>query len=276
MSKNVERVKIMGFRDEIKVKKDYFTKEYTKNEILRVFNFMLKRVERSGEILGETQDIKITQIDGEIITVEAKMKQKNDIKLYRFSLEFNKMEKEEFTKEAKIASPERVGKAIELKSSATNNEKEEYYQGVIDCWDEKEEREKKIIREQEISNFIEKYKKENILNTIDVIIENSLKYGDITGEVIEKKIVKIEGEVVSVAIKTKDNQEHIKIYRLNLDFDKTNTILYTDKAKVSSVTRVGSTKELQTQMSDREKQQYYDRIPDLFNKGQELVQEEKY
>ena len=231
----------MGFKDELKVKKDYFTKNYTKNEILKVFEFMLKRAGMTGEILGQTQDIKITHIDGEVINVESKMNDNNETKLYRFSLEFNKMENEEFTREAKIASPERLAKAIELKESCTKSEKEEYYQGVVDYWDEKEEREKRIFKELEISSFLEKYKKEDILNTVDVMIENSVNSGDILGEVVERKIAKIEGNLVSVAVQTKDGEEHIRVYRVNLDFDKMNTILYTEKAKVSSLTRNGST-----------------------------------
>lgn len=265
----------MGFKDELKVKKDYFTKNYTKNEILKVFNFMLKRAGMAGEVLGETQDIKITEIDGEVITVEAKMKDSDDTKLYRFSLEFNKMENEEFTREAKIASPERFGKAIELKETSTNKEKEEYYQSVVDYWDDKEEREKRILKELEISSFLEKYKKEDILNTVDTMIENSVNSGDIIGEVVGRKIAKVEGDLVSVAVQTKDGEEHIRIYRVNLDFDKMNTILYSDKAKIQSVTRAGSTIELQNEISNEEKQKYYDKIPDLLGEPVKEIEEEQ-
>ena len=263
----------MGFKEEIKVKKDYFTKSYTKNEILKVFNFMIKRAGMAGEVLGEIQDIKITEIDGEVITVEAKMKDSDNTKLYRFSLEFNKMENEEYTREAKIASPERFGKAIELKETSTNKEKEEYYQGVVDYWDDKEEREKRILREVEISSFLEKYKKEDILKTVDTMIENSVNSGDILGEVVDRKIAKIEGNMVTVAIQTKDGEEHIRIYRMNLHFDKMNSILYSDKAKVSSLTRTGSTIELQSDMNNEQKQKIYNKLPDLLTTTEMEIEE---
>ena len=37
----------MSFKEEIKVKKDYFMKDYTKEEVLRTFEFMLKRIGRN-------------------------------------------------------------------------------------------------------------------------------------------------------------------------------------------------------------------------------------
>ena len=263
----------MGFKEEIKVKKDYFTKSYTKNEILKVFNYILDRSKRTGEVLGDTKHIKITQIDGDVITVEAKMVDNQNIRIYRFSLRFNKMENEEYTREAKIASPERIGSAVELKESISNKEKEEYYQGVVDYWDDKEEREKRILREVEISSFLEKYKKEDILNTVDTMIENSINSGEVLGQVVDRKIAKIEGNMVTVAIQTKDGEEHIRIYRMNLHFDKMNSILYSDKAKVSSLTRTGSTIELQSDMNNEQKQKIYNKLPDLLTTTEMEIEE---
>lgn len=50
----------MSFKEDIKVK-DYFMEDYSKQEILKTFNFMLKRIEKTGEIEGEIEDTKITR-----------------------------------------------------------------------------------------------------------------------------------------------------------------------------------------------------------------------
>lgn len=50
----------MSFKEDIKVK-DYFMEEYSKQEILNTFNFMLKRIERTGEIEGNIESTKITR-----------------------------------------------------------------------------------------------------------------------------------------------------------------------------------------------------------------------
>ena len=59
------------------------------------------------------------------------------------------MENEELTREAKIASPTRVDKANELLKKANNTEKETYYQGVSDYWEERGEGQKRIRRSEE-------------------------------------------------------------------------------------------------------------------------------
>lgn len=50
----------MSFKEDIKIK-DYFTRDYTREEILKTFNFMLRRMANTGEIEGELEDIKITR-----------------------------------------------------------------------------------------------------------------------------------------------------------------------------------------------------------------------
>lgn len=50
----------MGFKDDIKIK-DYFMKDYSREEILRTFTFMLNRIEKTGEISGELKETKITR-----------------------------------------------------------------------------------------------------------------------------------------------------------------------------------------------------------------------
>lgn len=264
----------MSFREEIKVK-DYFMKDYKKGEILKTFNFMLKRMAATAEISGEVQETKITQIDGNIITVEAKMQDSDEIKIYRCSLQFNQMENEEFTREAKIASPERIGQIVELKEGSTQKEKEEYYQGVVDYWDQKEETENKIEQERKTNYFLERYKKEDLLKTADAMIENSITSGEIEGEVLERKITKIEGTTVTIAIKTKDVEEIIRVYNMNLDFDKMNNITYSKDARIASPTRVSSTVEVQNGISNIEKENYYNKIPDFWDKNIEENQEEK-
>lgn len=50
----------MGFKDDIKIK-DYFMKDYSREEILRTFTFILNRIERTGEIEGNLENSKITR-----------------------------------------------------------------------------------------------------------------------------------------------------------------------------------------------------------------------
>lgn len=50
----------MSFKEDIKVK-DYFIKDYSEQEILKTFNFILKRIEKTGEIEGNIEDTKITR-----------------------------------------------------------------------------------------------------------------------------------------------------------------------------------------------------------------------
>lgn len=257
----------MSLQEDLKVN-DYFMKDYSKAEVLKTFKTMIGRFGRTGEMEGKLEDLKIVQIDEKVITVETKMKDSNDIRLYRMSLEFPQMENEEFSREAKIASPERVGEITELKRDADNSTKAEYFEKRVDYWDNQEEIAKRIENTIKANNLIEKYGKANIYNVIDTMVENSRISGDILGDVLDYKIAKIEGTEVSVAIKTKD--EKVRIYRINLDFDKVNNIGFTDEAKANSVTRAGSTKELQTSiMSDEEKTEYYDQLPNILGEERE-------
>lgn len=48
----------MPFKEDIKVK-DYFMEDYSKQEILNTFDFILKRIERTGEIEGNIENTKI-------------------------------------------------------------------------------------------------------------------------------------------------------------------------------------------------------------------------
>lgn len=50
----------MLFKEDIKVK-DYFMEDYSKQEILNTFDFILKRIERTGEIEGNVENSKITR-----------------------------------------------------------------------------------------------------------------------------------------------------------------------------------------------------------------------
>lgn len=50
----------MGFKEDIKIK-DYFMKDYSREEILRTFTFILKRIEKTGEIEGNIENTKITR-----------------------------------------------------------------------------------------------------------------------------------------------------------------------------------------------------------------------
>lgn len=264
----------MSIQEDLKVN-DYFMKDYNKGEILKIFKIMIGRSGRTGEIEGQLEDIKIVQIDGKDITVETKMKDSNNLRLYRMSLNFPQMENEEFSREAKIASPERVGEITELKRDADNLSKAEYFEKRVDYWDNQEEIAERIENTIKANNLIEKYGKANIDNVIGTMVENSSMSGDILGDVLDYKIAGIEGTIVSVAIKSKDD-EKVRIYRINLDFDKMGNIGYTDKAKTNSVTRDGSTIELQTSsMSDEEKLEYYDQLPNIFGADREEQERSK-
>ncbi len=50
----------MSFKDEIKVK-DYFMKSYSEQEILNTFNFIIRRMGKTGEIEGKFESAKITR-----------------------------------------------------------------------------------------------------------------------------------------------------------------------------------------------------------------------
>lgn len=50
----------MSFKEDIKVK-DYFMEDYSKQEILNTFDFILKRIEITGEIEGNVENTKITR-----------------------------------------------------------------------------------------------------------------------------------------------------------------------------------------------------------------------
>lgn len=257
----------MSLQEDLKVN-DYFMKDYSKEEVLKTFKTMIGRFGRTGEMEGKLEDIKIVQIDGKVITVETKMEDSNDIRLYRMSLEFPQMENEEFSREAKIASPERKGEIIELKLNG-NEAKSKYFEERIDYWNNQEEIAKRIEDTRSTNNLIERYGKENINNVVDIMVQNSSKSGDILGDVLDYKIAGIEGTAISIAVKTKDD-EKVRVYRINLDFDKIKNIGYTDEAKANSVTRDGSTKELQTSiMSDEEKTEYYDQLPNILGEERE-------
>lgn len=258
----------MSLQEDLKVN-DYFMKDYSKAEVLKTFKTMIGRFGRTGEMEGKLEDLKIVQIDEKVITVETKMKDSNDIRLYRMSLEFPQMENEEFSREAKIASPERVGEITELKRDADNSTKAEYFEKRVDYWDNQEEIAERIENTIKANNLIEKYGKANINNVVDIMVQNSSESGDILGDVLDYKITGIEDTTIFVSVKTKDD-EKVRIYRIDLDFDKTENIGYTDKAKSNSATRASSTKELQTSiMSDEEKTEYYDQLPNILGEERE-------
>lgn len=50
----------MSFKEEIKVK-DYFMKNYSEQEILNTFNFIIRRMGKTGEIEGKFESAKITR-----------------------------------------------------------------------------------------------------------------------------------------------------------------------------------------------------------------------
>ena len=79
--------------------------------------------------------------------------------IYRLSLKFDKMENEEMTREAKIASVQRVDEALELVEKATNKQKEEYYESVIDYWIEQKEGQKRIQNIQSAKELNNCYQK---------------------------------------------------------------------------------------------------------------------
>lgn len=185
------------------------------------------------------------------------------------------MENEEITKEAKIKSVQRVGKAIELKEKATNQEKEEYYQSVNDYWTEKEEGQKRIRDIQEANKLMSNYTKEDLLQIADTMIETSSKTEELIGKVQDRKITKIEGNQVTVSIKTKDNKEIIRIYNMDLDFDKMTNITFSKEARIASPMRIGSAVEVKNIEGNDKKQEYYDKIPDYWDKNIEENQQEK-
>lgn len=185
------------------------------------------------------------------------------------------MENGELTREAKIKSVKKVGKAIELKEKATTEEKEEYYQNVTDYWMEKEEGNKRIRDIQESNKLISNYTKEELLQILDTMIETSSKTEELIGEVQDRKITKIEGNQVTVSIKTKDNKEIIRIYNMDLDFDKMTNITFSRQARIASPIRIGSAVEVKNIIGNSEKEEYYDKIPDFWNNSMEKNQEEK-
>lgn len=185
------------------------------------------------------------------------------------------MENEELTREAKIKSVQRVGEAVELKKEATSKEKEEYYQGVNDYWVEREESKRKIRDIQETNKLMSNYTKEDLLKIADTMIETSSKTEELIGEVQDRKITKIEGNQVTVAIKTKDNKEIIRIYNMDLDFDKMTNITFSKEARIASPMRVGSAVEVKNIEGNDKKQEYYDKIPDYWDKNLEENQSEK-
>lgn len=132
----------MSFRDDIKatLKKDYFMKEYNKGEVLSTFRFILENMQRKGEIEGVVESIKITQIDGRNITVEAKTSDEAHIRIYRVCLDFHLMDNGEISREAKIKSVQKVEQPVELKQGCSSVEKSQYYDGVEDYWDAEQNR----------------------------------------------------------------------------------------------------------------------------------------
>lgn len=183
------------------------------------------------------------------------------------------MENEELTREAKIKSVQRVEEAVELKKTATAEEKEEYYQGVTDYWVEREKGKKRIIDIQESNKLMNNYTKEDLLQIADTMIETSSKTDELIGEVQDRKITKIEGNQVTVTIKTKDNKEIIRIYNINLDFDKMKNITFSKEARIASPTREGSAVEVKNIEGNDKKQEYYDRIPDFWDMSDEQIKE---
>lgn len=185
------------------------------------------------------------------------------------------MENEELTREAKIASVQRVGETVELKKTATAKEKEEYYQGVTDYWEEKEEGQKRIRDIQESNKLMSNYTKEDLLQIADTMIETSSKTDELIGEVQDRKITKIEGNQVTVTIKTKDNKEIIRIYNLDLDFDKMTNITFSKDARIASPMRVGSAVEVKNIIGNDKKEQYFNEIEDFWDNSKEQNSQEK-
>ena len=185
------------------------------------------------------------------------------------------MEDEKFSKEAKIKSPQRIGKAIELKEKSTREEKEEYYQGITDYWKEKEEGQKRIRDIQETNKLMSNYSKEDLLKIADTMIETSSKTDELVGEVEDRKITKIQGNQVTVTIKTKDNKEIIRIYNMDLDFDKMTNITYSKEARIASPMRAGSAVEVKNIQGNDKKEEYFKRVADFWDKNNEQNSQEK-
>ncbi len=265
----------MSFKEDLKPKKDYFTENYEKEEILKTFQFMLERMRRMGEIQGKVEEIKIAEIDGNIITVQTKTKDSGKTRIYRVSLEFSQMENSNFSRKAKIASPERNGEIIELMEKDSEEEKEKYYgEKIIDVWDEKQARAKRIEEIKETNYFVEKYKKEAILKTVDIMIAHNIRLDEIQGQILSRRIINIQGMKVEVAIKTK-HKEEIKIYRLDLDFNQMNNIAYRREAKVNSPVKTNRIVELQGNASQEEKENYYSRFPDFWDMKEKEIKEQE-
>ena len=185
------------------------------------------------------------------------------------------MEDEKFSKEAKIKSPQRIGKAIELKANTTTEEKEGYYQRVTDYWEEKEEGQKRIKDIQEANKLMSNYTKEDLLKIEDTMIETSSKTDELIGEVQDRKITKIQGNQVTVTIKTKDNKEIIRIYNMDLDFDKMTNITYSKEARIASPMRAGSAVEVKNIQGNDKKEEYFNKITDFYDKNIEENQNGK-
>lgn len=185
------------------------------------------------------------------------------------------MENGDLTREAKIKSVQRVGEAVELKKTATAEEKEEYYKGLTDYWVEREENKKRIRDIQESNKLMRNYTKEDLLQIADTMIETSSKTDEILGEVQDRKITKIEGNQLTVTIRTKDNKEIIRIYNMDLDFDKMTNITFSKEARIASPMRVGSAVEVKNIEGNDKKEEYYDKIPDFWDMSDEQIKEEK-
>lgn len=185
------------------------------------------------------------------------------------------MENEELTRQAKIASIQRIEKAVELKQKATNKEKEEYYGNVTDYWMEKEEGQKRIRDIQETNKLMSNYSKEDLLKIADTMIETSSKTDELIGEVQDRKITKIEANQVTVTIKTKDNKEIIRIYNIDLDFDKMTNITYSKEARIASPMRSGSAVEVKNIEGNDKKEEYFNKITDFWDKNNEQNSQEK-
>ncbi len=185
------------------------------------------------------------------------------------------MENNELTREAKIKSVQRVGKAIELKEKATAEEKEKYYEGVTDYWVEKEEGQKRIKDIQEANKLISNYTKEDLLQISDTMIKTSIKTEELIGQVQDRKITKIEGNQVTVTIKTKDNKEIIRIYNMDLDFDKMTNLTYGKGARIASPIRVGSAVEVKNIEGNDQREEYFDKIADFWDKSEKQKNQEK-
>ena len=71
------------------------------------------------------------------------------------------MENEEMTREAKIASVQRVDEALELMEEATNKQKEIYYNSVVDYWVDKKEGQRRIQNIQAARDLNNCYQKVN-------------------------------------------------------------------------------------------------------------------